>query len=448
MIGREQWMKASAAWGAALWLVGCGQDAPPYDDLPLRDALRASPEVVASMSLDTRRELALRLDAAGLEGDDAVKLGLPETVTIDTLARVADEAREDEGHDALIVGEIVSQANDFVVRGENIPEDALGRAVVGPIFLRGRPGAQTALLEDAALRGRAGKWLRELSGRTETEKMVRTTGVPFGAWAFDDTLYVNASWLVAMSALEKDVVPVPVTMVSAPNKNPQSVDYNPYNLPGTIAECALQVKETCACGTSCTHEVTDTSFPTANDECAWVNQDSSHPLALCVLALLSIDDVRACMQSAGAQCSAMPVTTGDDALAFVQNATCMELLDVCLRDGYIPKQSSGGSSCNDSGSSSSGSSDSCSSCNNDCSKCNDSCSQCNDNWSDCNDNCSDCNQNCADSNTNANNCSGGHCNKCSIRPASRQSPLPAPFGTTFWLVAPVAYLLLRGRRRS
>lgn len=441
MTSRGRLIGTNAASLAAAWmLAGCGQDAPPYEELPLRDALRAAPEVVATLPFEARRELALRLDAAGLDQDGATMLELPDTATIDSLARVADEAREEEGQDALVVGEIFSQANEFVVHAEIADEAALDGTAVGPIFLRGQPGAETKPFEDAALQGRAGKWLRELSARADTKQMVRTTGLPMGAWAFDDTLYVNASWLVAMSALEQGVSAPAMASgqgtATAPGKKPLSVDFNPYNLPGSLAECAVQVETTCQCGTSCDHDVTDPTFSSAVDECAWVNQNALNSSALCVLALLSIDAVRACMESAAAQCSALPVTTRDDALLFVQNTTCMDLLDMCLQDGYIPRPSSGGGSSCNSCSDNSGSSDGCSSCNNDCSRCNDNCSQ-------CNQNVSDCNQNCSNANSNANNCG-----KCNVKPAPGRSPLPAPVGTTFWLLAPVAYLLLRGRRRS
>lgn len=452
MSGHRRWVNARVTWFATtLVLMGCGQDAPPYDDLPLRDALRAAPEVVASLSFETRQELARRLDAAGLADAGAMTLELPETVTIDSLARVADEARENQGHDALIVGEIIAEPNNFLLNGENIDDETLNRLTVGPIMLRGRPGAQTAgaqtaTLEEAALRGRAGKWLRELSGRTNTKQMVRTTGVPFGAWAFEDKLYVNASWLVAMAALEEDIIVAGPVNGSAPPKTPQSVDYHPYNLPGTIAECAQQVTQTCSCGTSCTHEVTDSSFKNAVDECAWVNEEPSHPAALCVLALMSIDDVRTCMESGRGQCAILPVTSAD-ALLFVQSTDCMNLLDLCLRDGSLPQPPSG--SGNGSGGVDCGSCSNCgngcsnSNSSNSCSKCNDDCSSCNDDWSQCNQNCSDTNQNCSDTGQNANSCG-----KCSVKPASKQSPVPAPLGSTFWLVAPAAYLWLRGRRRS
>jgi hypothetical protein len=448
MSGRGRFLWASAASIATAWvLAGCGQGAPPYEELPLRDALRAAPEVMATLPLETRRELAERLDAAGLDQDGATKLEVSESANIDSVARVADELREDQGQDALVMGEVLAEPHEFVVHAEHTEEEALSRVAVGPIYLRGRPAAETAPFEDAALRGRAGKWLRELAARAETKHMVRTTGVPFGAWAYGDTLYVNASWLVAMSALEESIAIAPASSgqdgtANAPGKTPLSIDYNPYNLPQSLSECVLQVQTTCQCGTTCDHEVTDHSFANAVEECAWVNQDPTNPAALCVLALMSIDAVRECMESPGAQCTALPVANATQALAFLQNTQCLQSLDQCLQDGYIPRPSTGSSSCN--------SCNNCSNCNNDCSGWNDSCSNCNDSCSNCNENCSecnqnakDCNQNCSDANTNANNCG-----KCSVRPPVGQSPLPAPFGSTFWVIAPMAYLLLRGRRRS
>lgn len=438
----NHWKTGGVLFSATFLFVGCGQDAPPYDELPLRDALRAAPEVVATMPFETRHDLALRLDAAGLDVEGAATFEAPDKVTIDGLSRIADAAREDQGRDALIFGSVVAHPDDFVLASEKVDEQALGLVVVGPVALRGSPSAETAALEDAALRGRAGAWLRELSGRTHTQQLVRTTGLPFGAWAYEDTLYVNGSWLVALSALEENIViggagDGSLSQSQVPGKTPLTVDYNPYRLPLSLAECVAQVQKTCECGTSCTHEVTDPSFANANEECAWVNQDLLHPAALCVAALLTVDDIFACMDSAGGQCSVWPVSSPGDALLFAQDVTCMDLLDICLRDGYVdqPSSSGSGSSCND-GSGGSSSSSSCSSCNDDCSKCND-------NWSNCNDNCSNTNQNCS-------NCgsSSGSCSKCSIHQTTSHGPIPPPMGTGFWLIAPAAYLFLRGRRRS
>lgn len=443
MNGRtERWLTSIGWFAATLGLVGCGQDAPPYEDLPLRDALRASPEVVASLSLDTRRELAVRLDAAAIEQECETPLAPPDTTTIEALARVADEAREDDDLDALVLGELTSQAADIVLRADNKDATVVDSVIVGPIFLRGRSVGATAVYEEAALGGRAGKWLRELSRRTKTSNMVRTTGVPFGAWSYGDTLYVNASWLVAMSALEEGVV-APIAgnawpvMAAEPGKVPLTVDFNPYKLPGSITECALQVEETCKCGTSCTQDVTDPSFGSANEECAWVNSNATHSVALCILALMAVEDVQACMANAPGECRF--VSNRDDAVTFLQNPDCIDSLDRCLQDGSLPRPTTGSSGsgcsgCNTCSNSSSG---------NSCSKCSDDCSKCNDNWSQCNQNCKDCNQNCTDTNQNAKSCG-----KCSVKPDLGQSPLPTPVGNGFWMLAPLAYVLWRGRRRS
>ncbi len=430
-----------------LLLAGCGQDEPPYDGLPLRDALRASPEVVASLSLETRREVAQRMEQATQGDDAAMALPSPEVTTIDALSRSADEAREDRGQDALVLGEVVLQPNELVVSTAGIDEQNAYRVPAGPILLRGRPGVETAAFEDAALRGRAGQLLRELSLRTETQQLVRTTGLPMGAWAFGDTLYVNASWLVAMSALEEPLPVSPMTTgilpgTRKPGNKPLSVDFHPYNLPDSIVECANQVEANCQCGASCTHEVTDPTFTSAVEECAWVNEDPANSTALCVLALLSIDGVRACVESPGT-CNSLPVTSRDDALVFVQDTLCMQFLERCLQNGDPLPQATGSvcGGCNNcNGCDCSDCSDSNS---NGCQSCSDDCSQCNEDLSACNQNCKDCNQNCSDSDQNARNCG-----KCSVKPMVARSPLPGPIGPTFWLVAPVAYLLLRGRRRS
>lgn len=424
------WATMKAGWFAlAFVLPGCGQDAPPYGDLPLRDALRASPDVIAGLSYDTRRDLALRLDNAALEQETESTLTVAENASIDALADVADEAREDLEIDALVIGEVLPEAQNVRLRSEDIDAPTLERSVVGPIFLQGARSPSTQALEDVALRGRAGKWLRALSGRTGAIRMVRTTGLPMGAWTYKDTLYVNASWLVAMSALEENITPPAKDFTASgdmPGKTPLTVDYNPYRLPSTVVECAAQVTNACQCAPDdCLAEPTDPTFANSNEECAWVNADATHATALCVLALMAVNDVRACMEAGAFGCFPMPPTTHDDAVSFVQNSSCALLIDQCLREGYI----------------SDGTTETvCDRCN-DCSGCN-GCSDTNGGNS-CGNDCSQCNQNCSDSQQNANSCG-----KCSVKPTPARSPLPTPLSTSFWILAPLAYVWLRGRRRS
>src|SRR5690606_22554124 len=114
-------------------------------------------------------------------------------------------------------------------------------------------GAATAALEKAALEGHAGRELRALAREHHAREIVRTTGLPMGVWLWQETLYVNASWLVALSALEGEkaapMVPIapPVGTSEMPRPAPLSVDYNPYHLPDNLAECVTQVQGTCTC---------------------------------------------------------------------------------------------------------------------------------------------------------------------------------------------------------
>ncbi|WP_425440857.1 hypothetical protein [Polyangium sorediatum] len=432
------WGRRGALVVAALLATGCGEEAPPYDALPLRDALRAAPEVMASLPKETRREVAQRLEEAGVAPVEERLVVPPRDVpTIDALASAADEEREEQGKDALVLGAIEREGAELLLEAREAKEATDTNE--GPPKMRGRPGNTTAALEAAALEGRAGRWVRDLAKRSDAKEIVRTTGLPMGAWAFDDTLYVNASWLVALAALEEEgapIVPGPavVPMPGMPGSKPLSVDFNPYKLPDSVEECSLQVQTTCGCAASgtCDHDVTDPTFSDANAECTWVNQAAANAAALCVLALMNIDGVRACVESGGSICAALPVTTRDDALAFLASESCMGLLQQCLADGSLSGDSSGSGS----GSSSCGgcSGSSCGGCNDDCSKCNDNCSKCNDNCADCNQNCKDCNSNCKGS-------------QCAVARRPGRSPLPSPVGTAFWLSLPVAYLYLLSQRR-
>ena len=209
----------------------------------------------------------------------------------------------------------------------------------------------------------------------------------------------------------------------------------------------MQVQGTCSCAPSlsCHHVATDPTFTDANAECAWVNADPTHAAALCVLALMSIDGVRACVESAGAACTALPVTTRDAALAFVASPDCMGILNRCLDTGepFPPPPAQSCSGCSGGGCDGCGG---CGGCNDDCSKCNDDCSKCNDNCAECNQNTKDCNDNCKSCKSSGAQATAAQAGPCSVRPVQGRSPLPSPLGTALWLVAPVVYVLSRKRR--
>jgi hypothetical protein len=185
--------------------------------------------------------------------------------------------------------------------------------------------------------------------------------------------------------------------------------------------------------------VTDPTFANAVEECAWVNSDPANGAILCVLALLSNEGIRECVAS-GLTCPVRRVNSREDAIRFLSHDTCVNFLDICLQDGFIPRP------VNDSDNSGGSTSGNCGGCDTDCggwgttcNQCNEDCAECNQNWEDCNQNCKDCNQNYEDTK---------NCSKCSVEPRIIRPANAGPLSTTFWLTAPMVYVLYRSRRRA
>src|SRR5580692_1244242 len=92
-------------WG--LWLVvlaiGCGEGGPPLDELPLRDALRAGPEVVAGLAPAARSRLAARLEAARTGDRTTDRLG-DGTPAAEVVVGALDRLRVERQADPLLVG--------------------------------------------------------------------------------------------------------------------------------------------------------------------------------------------------------------------------------------------------------------------------------------------------------------------------------------------------------
>jgi hypothetical protein len=439
-------------------LGACGAETPPYDDLPLRDALSAAPEVLAALPEEILRDVAVRLEEAHGDQGDETAIDGAEIASVPALLRTADATRDEMGKDAIVLGAIEPSEDGFVLR--SVTPVAAGREPEGPRdrpapALVGEPASpETAPLENAALDGRAGEILAELARRADAQALVRVTGLPAGVVAQDRTLYVNAAWLVALSALSpKDAPALPTpsdgaAILAWPRSEPRSVRFNPYHLPASVAECAAQVRDVCTCAVAgpCEHDRTDPTFADAQAECSWVNAGALNAEALCVLALLSIDGVKECVLSAGSgACGALPIAGHDGALAFAGDEACMAVLDRCLQYGsptvpaVTPSAPSGTSSGDGCGS--------CDSCNEDAAGCNQNCSDCNQNCHDCNQNCRDCNQNCKDGDP-----STGSNSSCKLS-AGRRDPggggpgAPVPLGAAFWLLLPAGYMLLHIRRR-
>ncbi|WP_437679252.1 hypothetical protein [Sorangium sp. So ce131] len=443
-------------------LGACGAESPPYDDLPLRDALSAAPEVLAALPEEALHDMAVRLEEAHGATEETTAVDGVEIASVPALVRSADAAREELGEDAIVLGALEPSAGGFVLRSL-----AAERAPAGPLdrpALAGQPASpETAGLEDAALDGRAGAIVAELARRAGARDLVRVTGLPVGVVARDHTVYVNASWLVALSALappDRPARPSPpadgVVLLEPPRSEPRSVRGNPYHLPGSIAECAAGVRDVCTCAVAgtCDHERTDPAFADAQEECAWVNAEPLRAEALCVLALMSIDGVKECVQAAGSgACGALPIAGRDGALAFAADAGCMAALDRCLQYGKpttpagVPSGSSSGASSESGCGSSSGCG--CGGCNEDVAGCNQNCSDCNQNCRDCNQNCRDCNQSCKDNDPSAGSGSSASCRLSAGRHGLEGGPpgAPLPLGAAFWLLVPAGYMLVHLRRR-
>lgn len=432
----------------SLW--GCGDESPPYESLQLRDALRAAPEVVATLSEDSRHQLALRLrDAEQVEPETLTFA--PEALRLETLVTSADAVRETSGHDALMFGEILATEGHGLVEIHSLAESDSDNTEL--LDVAGKASDVAAPFEEAALYGAAGKTLRSFVDRTHAQSIVRMTGLPVAAVAWNDKVYVNESWLVALSALENEcavplISPIPGSAGSIPTPVPQSIDFSPYDLPEDLTACILQVQKTCTCAASnsCTHEPTDRTFSDANAECSWVNQQTANASALCIMALTTVDAIAECMQKASPPCMFFPVKNREDGVSFATDTQCAAILNSCLHDGTVPgkpNSDSCGNSCED-----------CKYCdgqNNDCSEC----------LTDCNSfvqACELCIEICAFCAENADRSKQSEeapfkyaavrpVTQCSVRPAAGRSPLPAPMGTALWLLAPVAYWLKRSRRR-
>jgi hypothetical protein len=183
---RSGWMTIGLS---TLVLFGCGDGTPPLDELPLRDTLRAEPAVVAALDDSARQRLAARFEAAASE--DATSDAVAASPTPRGEVMLLDETRLRRAVDALVVGTI----GDGVARpsGEGVGDET----PLPP--LEGEVATSTAGLEARGLSGSAGPRLRALLLVSGARRLERVVGWPTGAIAIGETVYVDASWLVALA---------------------------------------------------------------------------------------------------------------------------------------------------------------------------------------------------------------------------------------------------------
>jgi hypothetical protein len=189
-------MRFRLAYASPLLLLAaaCGEIAPPLEQLPLRDTLRADPEVVAALDDGARQRLAdrLLLTAGSLTGSDPVDdPGAPPPQLVARL----DRARERGGQDALVTGVLDGSG---AVRA--LPETAAAAKGPLPPLEAGAGGPASTLEQEArALGGRAERPLRALLAAFGAHHLKRVVGWPVGAIAIGDDVYVSAAWLVALA---------------------------------------------------------------------------------------------------------------------------------------------------------------------------------------------------------------------------------------------------------
>jgi hypothetical protein len=456
---KHAWQRGALGFLLVPMLGACAAGSVPLEELSLRDALSADPEVVAGLPSDARRKLAERLEEAQQADAPAEDMERTSLGTAAAEVRQLDTSREARGEDALVIGVLEPRPGGLAVRSLALDKAPLREASLPAI--EGLSAGETAETEQQALRGRAGAILGQLVERSGAHHLVRVVGWPVGAVARGDAVYVNASYLVALDALDAPETPL-LPGVQPPPMRLKSVRGSPYLLYPSVEACATDVGQRCeACLTSnaCEESPTLTDFSSEKSECAFLSEEPTRPLELCALALLSVESVADCVREQDPRCVAPSGSTRkslEGARKFLSTAGCQQALNVCL--GAPPESSSGEerdfnvqtSSCQDPFSACASS---CKGFGNGCktgsctgTNTGSSCSSCNSSSS--SSSCSSCNS-CNSGSGSSSSCgkSGGNC-KCEIepRPPSGSTPPALPFGAVAWLLAPLGYVLLRTRR--
>ena len=184
---------------ALLLLAGCDQT-PPFDQLPLRDTLRADPDVIASLPETSRMRLAARFEGARANDVTIDTLEPSNASTPAALVVALDGVRQRRQGEALIAG-LLNKGAAWAIRDCAAPSQA---APLPPFD--GAPVAATATMERRALESEAGVAVRALLAASGAHHLHRVVGWPAGAVAIDDTVYVNGSWLVSLAPASEETM--------------------------------------------------------------------------------------------------------------------------------------------------------------------------------------------------------------------------------------------------
>lgn len=201
--------------GAAGALLACSDGtAPPLEELGVREALMASPVVVAGLSPSAALEIRDRIRTAReTPARDVVIVPAPGPALVVADVRSIDGARASLGEDAFVGYAMID--HDGALRATALVRPVAGRDDGPSIALLGERDPATLAIEDAALAGAARPELAALA-RQGVRRFVRVQGWPAALVVRGDTAYVNASWLVLEGeASPGAVVAAPAALMGA-----------------------------------------------------------------------------------------------------------------------------------------------------------------------------------------------------------------------------------------
>ena len=328
-----------AVGGASL--VGCADsEAPPYDELMLRDSLRADPRSMETVPAPMKKALAERYERETETAEGSARIAAePWRLSAQEMVTLVDEERAASSADAWVLAIVEAEGDAVAAHPPKLrPSKAGGEDDTLPPLpaLEGEAAPETTRDAEArALRGRAGAILRRLLLETGATRVVRVSGWPTGAVVVDDTLYVNGSWLVSMAALEEkeqaeSALP-PVVLMQA---RPATIRGNPYATFTTLASCIADVVGRCeGCRSSGVCDESGTlDFPDGRSECLFLLEDARRAEQLCVLALTSIATIAECVKADGCIPPTGGTTIGSLGAAepFLAKDACVRSLNLCL----------------------------------------------------------------------------------------------------------------------
>jgi len=348
--------------------VGCSDADLPLDALSVRDALQVAPEAMAALSTDARARLAVRLDPlraprslASDEAETAWREG-PVVVGMALRVRTADDARATRAWDALRSARVVHDGPRWALAPLDLSV-AMAQApnMATPLRVEDPATGDTAEAEARALEGRGGVLLRAALTATGATRIVRVVSWPVGLVHAGDTVFVNAGWLLAVSAdatetaavaIAPTEVPQPVATGARTDQHVAELRGNTYRPYGSLGACVRDVRSRCAdcvAGGTCDARAALRDFSDSRAECVWLLGDADGGVSdagvgpadrvsqLCLASMLSMPHVRTCLTQAGA-CGATGaiVNQRDDlpALALqLADGACRAAVDRCLGGG-------------------------------------------------------------------------------------------------------------------